>query len=50
MGGACSTRDSDEKCIQNCNWNAWKKESHLGNVSVEGKIILKWILKTQAVM
>jgi hypothetical protein len=44
MGGMCSTRGSDEKCIQyfGC-WNV-KGRDHSENLVKDGRIILEWFL------
>jgi hypothetical protein len=46
MGGTCSTYRRTEKCIQ-CNVRKREKRDHLEDIGVDGKVILKWILKEQ---
>jgi hypothetical protein len=42
MGRICSTHGEDEKCIQNFSRNPL----NLRNLVKNGRIILKWLLKT----
>jgi hypothetical protein len=46
MGGACSTHEKDEKCIQNICLENLKGRYHMEDLGVNGKIILQvdWIL------
>jgi hypothetical protein len=45
MGGACTTNEGDEKCIQNFGWIAQKERNHFKDMGVGGRIILKWGLR-----
>jgi hypothetical protein len=37
---------SDEECIQNFSRKTWREEkNYLGDLAVDGRIILKWMLK-----
>jgi hypothetical protein len=40
MGRACSIHGRDEKCIQNF---IVKAGEHLGELGIDGRLILKWI-------
>jgi hypothetical protein len=44
LGGSCSTYDGEEKCIQFW-WGNLKGRDHLENLGVNGRMILKRILK-----
>jgi hypothetical protein len=44
MGAACRTHGGENKYIQSLVGESWKKE-HLGDLGVEGKVILKLNLK-----
>jgi hypothetical protein len=39
----------DDKCIQDFSCKTWREETTWGDLSVDGRIILKWILKNQSV-
>jgi hypothetical protein len=45
MGGACSMNGRNGKFIQNFYWKNLKGRDNLEDVSVDGRIILKWILE-----
>jgi hypothetical protein len=45
MGKACSKRGRDEKCLQNFMSRNVAGRDHLGDLSINGRIILKFILK-----
>jgi hypothetical protein len=45
MGCACSTHGSDEKCIQNFSLETCSGIVDFGEKGVDGRMILKWILK-----
>jgi hypothetical protein len=45
VGGACRTRDGEESCIQGFWWRILRKRGHLGDPSVDGKIILIWVFR-----
>jgi hypothetical protein len=40
MGGACNTPEGGEQCTQSCQ----ELREHFGDLGVDGRIILKWIL------
>jgi hypothetical protein len=45
MGGACSTYGGKERGIQGFGGGDLREGEHLGNPSVDRRIILKWIFK-----
>jgi len=45
MGEACSTYRGEKKYIQEFWWRNVKDVDHLIHLGIDGKIILKWILK-----
>jgi hypothetical protein len=45
MGGACSTDRKDEKLILFFFSESLKGRDNLGDLSVQGRILLKWILR-----
>jgi len=49
MNGTCSTYRRYEKCIQNLGGKRWRKE-YLGDFDVDGRTILKWILRKYYLM
>jgi hypothetical protein len=44
MDGACRTYAAEEKCIQ-CFGGKYERKRQLEHTGVDGRIILKWILK-----
>jgi hypothetical protein len=46
MGGASIRHRRDGKCIRNFTWKPEGKR-HLGDLGIDGSVILKWILKKQ---
>jgi hypothetical protein len=50
MCGTCSTRVEDERSAQNVSWKTRKEEATSGDLDVDGRIILKWIINKQSVM
>jgi len=42
IGGACSTYGGEEKCVQGLGGNL-RGRGHLGDIDVDGTIILRWI-------
>jgi len=44
MGAACRTHGGEDKYIQSIVGESWKKE-HLGDLGVDGNVILKLNLK-----
>jgi hypothetical protein len=44
MGGACSTHESYEKCIEHVYWGNLKGKDHSEDLDVDWKIILEWML------
>jgi hypothetical protein len=45
VNGACNSYGRDEKCIQNFSWGNTKGRSQLGDIGIDGRIILKLVLK-----
>jgi hypothetical protein len=45
MDKTCSMHGRDEKCIQNFSRKTSREKTALGDLGVNGKIILKWFLK-----
>ena len=43
MGGACSAYGEEERRIQDFGGGTSKERDHLGDPSVDGRIILRWI-------
>jgi hypothetical protein len=43
IGRACGTYGREENCIE-CQWENLKEKDHLEDLSVDGRIILKYIL------
>jgi hypothetical protein len=50
MVGACNTHGADDKRIQNISQKIWNAGDHLGELGVDGKIILQCILNKYDVM
>jgi hypothetical protein len=44
MERTCITQESDQKCIK-IYLESFKERGHLGGLTVEGRLILKWIEK-----
>ena len=44
MGGACCTYGGEERCILGFGAETWGERDHLGDLSVDGRII-QWIFK-----
>jgi hypothetical protein len=49
MGGACSTYRGDEKRIQGFWWGNLRERANLEDPGVDGRIILRWILRKRDV-
>jgi len=45
MGGACSAYGEEERRIQGFGGGNLRKGDHLGDPSVGGRIILKWVFR-----
>jgi len=45
MGGACSAYGVEERCIQGFNGETRRKETHLEDTGVDGRILLRWIFR-----
>jgi hypothetical protein len=45
MGGACSTYEGEERRIQGVLGGNLKENDHLGDLGVDGRIILRWIYR-----
>jgi len=45
MGGVCRTYGGEERCIQGFRWGNLKERHHLEDIGVNGRIILRWMLK-----
>jgi len=48
MGGKCDTHGRDEK-LHKISVKNVKRTEHLGDISVDGRIILNWFLKKSVV-
>ena len=47
MDGICSTYQAEESYVQDFRWGNPRKRGYLKDIGVDGKVILKYILKTQ---
>jgi hypothetical protein len=45
MGGACSMRKRDEKCVHDFSEKNLEGSDHLESLGIDGRIILEWILE-----
>jgi len=45
MGGTCGTYGGEEKCIEGLGGETWQERDLLVYLGLQGRIILKWILK-----
>jgi len=45
MGGACGTDGGEESCVRGFGWGNLREGNHLGNLDVDGRMVLKLILK-----
>jgi len=45
IGWACRTYGVEEKCVRGFGGETLRKGDHLGEIGVDGMIVLEWILK-----
>jgi hypothetical protein len=45
MGGACGMHEKDENFLRAFRRKHLKKSNHIGDIDVDGRIILKWVLE-----
>jgi hypothetical protein len=49
MGWTCSANGTDEKRVHSFSLQTCKERGHLGDLNIDGRIILKWLIKKYVV-
>jgi len=45
MGGTCGMYGGEERCMQGFWWGNLRERDHLEYISVDDRILIKWILR-----